>query len=129
MFCFLARRPASSLFSEVTQRITFSILLAFLTPPSPDNGTPPWKENNDLLPFNSSSFNIGRRPTPRRDLTLVEDKTIFSSSTAAPSSKMMSVMHFRLSPSTSKHLRCSNISFLNVRLGSLYASLSEPDTA
>lgn len=81
MFCFLARRPASSLFSEVSQRITFSILLAFLSS----------ERRIDLSPFTSISFNFARLPdTVSWDSFLVNNKMILSSSGTAPFSMMMS---------------------------------------
>uniref|UniRef100_A0A8R7UZD1 Uncharacterized protein n=1 Tax=Triticum urartu TaxID=4572 RepID=A0A8R7UZD1_TRIUA len=63
-------------------------------------------------------FSSGRASTPERDcMPSVEHKMIFSSLWAPPSNKM-SVM---LEPSTRKHLRFLNSSFLKVRLSSMYA--------
>uniref|UniRef100_A0A8R7RDX5 Uncharacterized protein n=1 Tax=Triticum urartu TaxID=4572 RepID=A0A8R7RDX5_TRIUA len=103
----LANIFRSSSLSLVLQRVTLETFLAL--------------SNNEsllLLLFNSTSFSSGRASTPERDcMPSVEHKMIFSSLWAPPSNKM-SVM---LEPSTRKHLRFLNSSFLKVRLSSMYA--------
>ncbi|KAF7045940.1 hypothetical protein CFC21_055000 [Triticum aestivum] len=107
IYCILANIFRSSLLSLVPQRVTLETFSAL--------------SNNEslLLLFNSTSFSSGRSSTPERDCMIsVEHKMIFSSLRAAPSSNKMSVM---LDPSTRKHLRFLNLSFLKVSLPLVYA--------
>ncbi|WVZ96659.1 hypothetical protein U9M48_042269 [Paspalum notatum var. saurae] len=110
IFGFLARICRSSCFSNVPQRVTLAIFLALRN----DDSNMPLK-----LWFNSSSSSFGSLSTPEIDPSMVKDRTIFSSSRADPSSKVMLV---RFEHSMRRYLRHVNSLCLKVSMCSAHAT-------